>query len=267
MRSMPKLVMGVTLIMGASLLLVLALVLVLLAELYCSLLSKRRRLQIGNTAASHQRSEEDPPIAAALPTASLSPGCSAYDQGVLPTPAKGLLFPTLKEHLQQSHHACGTSLHFMGLISTSSLPTPSLVLSRCPPAPPQLPTIVTAFEENNSIVEEDGFGNTDSAAVGGGSGDGDNFIYISNPIYDSEEGHIVDTPFQTPDTSPSQLLSPSPSPPTNYTPPLTPMKKLPPSASSVTLMDGRSLIASVSGTDSNADSSSSSGSPCTSPSW
>ncbi|KAJ8635063.1 hypothetical protein MRB53_009330 [Persea americana] len=259
MRSMPKLVMGVTLIMGASLLLVLALVLVLLAELYCSLLSKRSRPQIGNTAASHQGSEEDPPIAAALPTASLSPGGSAYDQGVLRAPPKGLLFPTLKEHLQQSHHACGTSLHFMGLISTSSLPTPSLVLSRCPPAPPQLPTIVTAFEENNSIVEEDGSGNTDFAAGGGG---GDNFIYISNPIYDSEEAHIVDTPFQTPDTSPSQLLSPSPSPPTNYTPPLTPMKKLPPSASSVTLMDGRSL-----GTDSNADSSSSSGSPCTSPSW
>lgn len=260
---MPKLVMGVTLIMGVTILLVLALVLVLLAELYCSLLSKRRRPRISSTAAAQQGREEGPPIAVPLPLMSLCPGSSAYDQGVLRAPPGSLLRPIVKEQQQQqqSHHASGTSLHFMGLISTTSSPTPPLGLSRCPPAPPRLPSIVTTFEENNSTIEEDGCGNGYSAAGG------KDFIYISNPIYDyGEEAHIAETPFETPDTSPSRLLSGSPSPP-NYTPPLTPMKKLPLSASSVALMDGSALIASVSGTDSNAGSSSSSGSPCTSPSW
>ncbi|PIA65058.1 hypothetical protein AQUCO_00100499v1 [Aquilegia coerulea] len=91
------------------------------------------------------------------------------------------------------------------------------------------------------------------------------------------------TPFETPDTSPSRLgISGSSSEDDDYnreasvssplslplTPPLTPMKKLPAQASSISLRDARSLGTSVSGSDSvNGPSSSSSGSPRTSPSW
>lgn len=108
-------------------------------------------------------------------------------------------------------------------------------------------------------------------------------MYISNPIYDNDASRVsgVNTPFETPDSSPSRLemagsssgedeiAQPSPSSPSSpLTPPLTPMKKLPAEASSISLRNARSLGTSVSDSNSNHGlSSSSSGSPCTSPSW
>ncbi|KAJ0030359.1 hypothetical protein Pint_13161 [Pistacia integerrima] len=109
----------------------------------------------------------------------------------------------------------------------------------------------------------------------GGDG-GEDFVYISNPIYDNDASRLsrADTPFETPDTSPSRLETGGSSGEASsqhslpITPPLTPMKKLPAEACSVSLRDARSLGPSRSDSVSNNGlSSSSSGSPCTSPSW
>ncbi|GAU48794.1 hypothetical protein TSUD_141120 [Trifolium subterraneum] len=114
-------------------------------------------------------------------------------------------------------------------------------------------------------------------------------VYISNPIYEDEEskesGLELDTPFETPKSSPSHLEKSDSSCDDDddgeiqvevgvdspcYTPPLTPMKKLDAEACSVSLV--RSL-GTTNGSDSiisrsvNGLSSSSSVSVSTSPSW
>ncbi|KAL2555193.1 uncharacterized protein Fot_08812 [Forsythia ovata] len=102
------------------------------------------------------------------------------------------------------------------------------------------PAISTDLEKQNSQV--------DSSSM-------KQFVYISNPIYDTP-------PFLTPNTSPSQLEE------TIETPPLTPMKKLPDEGCSVSLRDARSLCTTASDSNSNnyCISTSSLGSPSTSPS-
>lgn len=100
------------------------------------------------------------------------------------------------------------------------------------------------------------------------------FIYISNPIYNNSK---VDTPFVTPDTSPSRLderiefcgEDEVEDEEGDETPPLTPMKKLPAEGCSVSLRDARSLCTTGSDSNSNNEciSTSSLGSPSTSPSW
>ncbi|KAE7998750.1 hypothetical protein FH972_003261 [Carpinus fangiana] len=260
MRGTSKVIMGATLVMVVSLAIVLGLILVLLAELYCSLLLRRRQLR--NTTS-------DTPTATATNTSSSQPSqskdesstpphSSFYSQGVLHAP-RSLLFPavssiedegeTKKLHCQLHHivdvqtQESNASPRQIGLVSASSPPTPC----------------------------------NDKA-----SGCGEHFVYISNPIYDNDAmASGVDrdssTPFETPDTSPSRLEMggssgdddeevPQPSSPT--TPPLTPMKKLPAEACSVSLRNTGSI--GTSGSDSNScngPSSSSSSSPCTSPSW
>ncbi|GAB2292234.1 hypothetical protein Dimus_026483 [Dionaea muscipula] len=122
------------------------------------------------------------------------------------------------------------------------------------------------------------------------------YISISNPIYDIDpvdptiQMGFDTTPFQTPDTSPSRLekedgcssgeqeivveeLSPcvGPIPQVLLTPPLTPIKELPAEACSVALREAGSLATSGGTSESNshngASSSSTSGTPRTSPSW
>jgi hypothetical protein len=257
--------MGATLVMVVSLAIVLGLILVLLAELYCSLLLRRRQLRnttsdtptatvtsatATNTSSSQPSQSKD--------ESSTPPHSSYYSQGVLHAP-RSLLFPavssiedegeTKKLHCQLHHivdvqtQDSNASPRQIGLVSASSPPTPC----------------------------------NDKA-----SGCGEHFVYISNPIYDNDAmASGVDrdssTPFETPDTSPSRLEMggssgdddeevPQPSSPT--TPPLTPMKKLPAEACSVSLRNTGSI--GTSGSDSNScngPSSSSSSSPCTSPSW
>ncbi|KAI3805634.1 hypothetical protein L1987_28191 [Smallanthus sonchifolius] len=115
----------------------------------------------------------------------------------------------------------------------------------------------------------------------------DHLVYISNPMYDGDENGrksrvAGNTPFETPDTSPSRLETEDTSSGNDddhdgggggekgeeitsakmgVTPPLTPMKKLP-----ATVNDGDG-----GGGDENSNngvsSSSSSGTPCTSLSW
>lgn len=100
-------------------------------------------------------------------------------------------------------------------------------------------------------------------------------MYISNPIYESQGSGANSTPFETPHTSPSRLETGGSSgeecddaPCGTHSPPLTPQKKLPADAEDCSVSvreDARSL-----GSDShssNGPSSSSSGSPFTSPSW
>lgn len=109
---------------------------------------------------------------------------------------------------------------------------------------------------------------------------GSPLVYISNPVFDGESrsGKMMeddDTPFETPDSSPSRLGTEESSGDDEreeisskvvITPPLTPMKKLPAEAVSVCLKDVRSLGTSGSDTNSNNGASSSPLTPCTSPS-
>ncbi|XP_038879121.1 uncharacterized protein LOC120071124 isoform X2 [Benincasa hispida] len=303
MQGTSKVILGATLIMVVSLAIVLGLILVLLAELYCSLLLRRRRLRVAPPTTTSNTSA-DPVVAAtdisrSLPSAprrdnnrsaiSLS---SLYAHGVLSAP-RNFLFPTVpcvkdnnvtdvaepeaKSQSSQLHrvididtHESSLSPHRIGRISTPSHP-PSPIISAS--ADLYISKACALSKLNPSIACNDSSSN--------GS---DHFMYISNPIYDNDaiRPSRGDTPFETPNSSPSGLercsssseedeivASPSStihSLPT--TPPLTPMKKLPAEACSVTLRDARSL--GNSGSDSNTNnglSSSSSGSPCTSPSW
>lgn len=267
MKGTSKVIMGATLVMVVSLAIVLGLILVLLAELYCSLLLRRRQLR-NSTHSDTPTATVTTSTTATNPSSSSQPlhskdesstpphSTSFYAQGVIQAP-RSLLFPavsaiedeseTKKLHCQLQHiidvqtQESNTSPRQIGLVSSSSPPTPC----------------------------------NDKA-----SGCGEHFVYISNPIYDNDalpSGVEDSTPFETPDTSPSRLEMGStsgddeevPQPSSPNTPPLTPMKKLPAEACSVSLRNARSF--GTSGSDSNScnngRSSSSSGSPCTSPSW
>ncbi|KAJ4957490.1 hypothetical protein NE237_024601 [Protea cynaroides] len=268
MKNTSKLVMGMTLAMMVSLTIVLTLVLVLLAQLYCPILLRRRRLRTTNETAtsqqsSHQESSSVPP-----------PLNSIYAQGVLDAPRR-FLYPAVigkeeKFSELELHQVVGEEIIStpprIGLITGS--PSPS-IKSLASPRP----------------IKE-----AAATSVGNGGGDArEHFVYISNPIYDNDACRVnrvgvgVGTPFETPDTSPSRLEmssdeeeedaevkeSSSSSPKSlPMTPPLTPMKKLPVVACSVSLRDARSIGNSGSGSDTKkGSSSSSSGTPCTSPSW
>ncbi|KAL4589652.1 hypothetical protein LXL04_002560 [Taraxacum kok-saghyz] len=110
---------------------------------------------------------------------------------------------------------------------------------------------------------------------------GSPLVYISNPVYDGESrrGKPMeddDTPFETPDSSPSRLETEDESSGDDekeviissevvdtLTPPLTPMKKLPAGAVSVCMKDVRSLgTYCCSDTNSNNGASSSSLTTC-----
>ncbi|KAG6587952.1 hypothetical protein SDJN03_16517, partial [Cucurbita argyrosperma subsp. sororia] len=300
MQGSSKVILGATLIMVVSLAFVLGLILVLLAELYCSLLLRRRRLRVAPPTTTSTTSSAHPVVAAtnisqSLPSAaprdnnrpaiSLS---SLYAHGVLSAP-RNFLFPSVpcikdsnvdvveaKSQSTQLHrvididaHESSLSPHRIGLISTPSRP-PSPFIS----ASPDLSVSKVCAQSKLSPA----IACNDSSSIGS-----DHFMYISNPIYDNDaiRPSRGDTPFETPNSSPSRLETCGSSeedeivasPPSTLrslpnTPPLTPMKKLPAEACSVTLRDATSLRNS--GSDSNTNnglSSSSSGSPCTSPSW
>ncbi|KAK8595613.1 hypothetical protein V6N13_000318 [Hibiscus sabdariffa] len=247
MKGASKVIMGATLVMVVTLAIVLALILVLLAELYCSLLLRRRR--------SRKHSTTNTATAPTTPTitdSTTSPLSSFHAQGVLHAP-RDFLFPAAELRGREPN----TRPHRIGILSPTS---PS-----------------TSFAASPNNAEE-----TSVQACSGSSGSGvEDLVYISNPVYDNDAA--ADTPFETPDTSPSRLekisgtssgeedekgcfgmYSPPP-----FTPPLSPMKELPAQACSVPLRDVGSLATSVSDSNCNdgISSSSSSCSPRTSPSW
>lgn len=287
--------MGATLVMVVSLAMVLGLILVLLAELYCSLLLRRRQLRITTPSATSPAATiatesatntNSPHPSQSQPhqdSSAGSPLSSFYAHGVLRAP-RSFLFPTIscidddvKTKKQRSRldqvidvpkQDSTTSPCRIGIIST---PSPSISFA----ASPQL--------THEDKAEGSGGGGNNVAHNEKSCGVREHLVYISNPIYDNDASRAsgVNTPFETPDSSPSRLetvgsssgedeiAQPSPSSPSSpLTPPLTPMKKLPAEACSISLRDARSL--GTSGSDSNSNrglSSSSSGSPCTSPSW
>ncbi|XP_027343222.1 uncharacterized protein LOC113855789 [Abrus precatorius] len=272
--------MGATLVMVVTLAVVLGLIFVLLAELYCSLLLRRRHLRNSNSNTIlttpiqpiTTRVNASPSHAASHPQQQSSPFSSIYAQGVLQAPSS-ILLPAVsckedkagprKQHsklhqlvqIQMQTKESDASLCQV-VVHPDSSPPPSFI-SKASPKP----------------IHQD-------PPLGSSSG-GEHLVYISNPIYENDEsqGSGANTPFETPDTSPSRLersgsseedealpCVTTHSPP--LTPPLTPMKKLPAEACSVSLRDARSL--GTSGSDSHSNnglSSSASASPCTSPSW
>ncbi|MED6194676.1 hypothetical protein PIB30_030629 [Stylosanthes scabra] len=255
--------MGATLVMVVILALVLALILVLLAELYCSLLLRRRHLRKTESNAIPTTTTTDNAASASHPQQHLPPPPpppppppaprfrSIYAQGVLQAPSSFLL-PAVVVGCDDEDIVGAKKLHSVLEIQTQE---PSAA------SPRQVGAL-------SSLVE----------------GGEQHLVYISNPIYETSGSGADNTPFETPESSPSHLErdgsgsseedDEEAAPP--YTPPLSPMKKLPPaqagSASvSLSLRDARSL--DTSGSDSrsvNNDASSSSSaspSPSTSPSW
>ncbi|XP_050379316.1 uncharacterized protein LOC126796543 [Argentina anserina] len=283
MKGTSKVIMGATLVMVVSLAIVLGLIMVLLAELYCSLLLRRRRQHKTGSTNSIVNTELSTTTVSATKatTTTFSAEPSSQTQGpplgsflgVLRAP-RSFLFPSCKEEYnaepKKQHHSHHRVLDIPN--QEISNETPSISVANSPQPKQQDP--VQAGTIPNTAGE-------------------DHLVYISNPIYDNEANRAsssttgANTPFETPDTSPSRLemggsssssgedndevAQPTPSgsgPSSPTTPPLTPMKTLPKEACSVSLRDARSL--GTSGSDSNTNngnSSSSSGSPCTSPSW
>ncbi|KAF9617674.1 hypothetical protein IFM89_037908 [Coptis chinensis] len=280
MKEATKLLVVASLVMVVSLGVVLALLLVLLAQLYCSLLLRKRSLQDAAPINTNTTSTTSTDALQGQQDTS-TPFSSIYAQGVLRAP-RSLLFPTIisKEekddmHKQQKQHPKLDNVHEITIEEPNSSTHCIGIVSASSPSTSYLP--VFSHQPIQEVTIEG------QASRKSGS-DGEHLVYISNPIYDNEMCRPirVDTPFETPDTSPSRLgrsgsssedddnCKPSPSSPSSLpmTPPLTPMKKLPAQACSVSLGDARSLGTSGSGSDSNNGlSSSTSGSPRTSPSW
>ncbi|CAN1177646.1 hypothetical protein LINPERHAP2_LOCUS33215 [Linum perenne] len=263
MKGASKVIMGATVVMVVSLAVVLTLVLVLLAELYCNLILRRRQQRLES--ASSLIDTPAPTTVTAATTISSSPS-------VLQAPRTSL-FPATKEapnHIPTTHMSHQSLHHVLELYSPRDDSSSNAATT-------QKIGDVAAVEVPPSAIQKE------------------HLIYISNPIYDNSRisnggGSAGDTPFETPDSSPSRLVESSsdeevackevmssnisslvahPLDSNNATPPLTPMKKLPAEASSVSLRDGRSLgtWGSDSVSNKNEMSSSSSGTPCTSPSW
>ncbi|CAJ1936948.1 unnamed protein product [Sphenostylis stenocarpa] len=286
MNGTSKVIMGATLVMVVTLAGVIVLIFVLLAELYCSLLLRRRHRRNSNSnniipnasiQPSTTRANASPSHTTSHPQQQSPPFRSIYAQGVLQAPRSILLpavsckedkaGPRKQDIYSELHQVVQIQIQPHESNSSASPSPPPSFISIAPSKPnhqhPPLPGITM-----ENLCHDD------KPCSGG-----EHLVYISNPIYENDESQRsgANTPFETPDTSPSRLekggsseedeATPcvTHSPP--YTPPLTPMKKLPSEACSVSLRDARSLATSCSDSRSNNGLSSSSGSPCTSPSW
>nr|XP_016474668.1 PREDICTED: uncharacterized protein LOC107796421 [Nicotiana tabacum] len=268
--------MAAILIMVVSLAMVLGLILVLLAEFFCSLLLRRRqqsKTAINSTSASIAQPPPPRRQDQSIAPTTLS---SFYAQGVLHAPRNFLFpkdddnnssLPSVISQVRSVECEAYTDLNpkenfdFEMQNRNSSSPYPSFIQIQSPKLVHEVP--LQCSTSTCTTMEQ--------------------FVYISNPIYDNEKPRpsMVDTPFETPNSSPSYLetidnssekddencgISSSSSTSPSSSVQLTPMKKLPAEACSVSLRDVRSIITSESNSNSN-NSSFSSGSPCTSPSW
>lgn len=221
--------------MVVTLAIILGLLLVFLVEFFCSLLLARRQRSKTPVNFAITSTTQSPP--SPLECQSIVPITSSHSSfyaqlGVLHVP-RNYLFPKIST---KDHH------NFDDIEIVQNVSYPKLVHEA---QSHQCSTSSTTIEEP--------------------------FMYISNPIYDNTKIEH-DTPFETPDTSPSCLeliidsssegeeencgISTCSSTPSSVL--LTPMKKLPIEACSISLR---------SGSINSNNSTSSSGSPCTSPSW
>jgi len=285
MKDTSKVIIGVTLVMVVTLAFVIALILVLLFELYCSLLLRRHKLKnqnnntntqtLNNSNSTTTLTNVSSPSHATQHSLSPPPQnfSNIYSQGVLQAP-RNILFPCMENISKEQSNKFHQVIHVQAQESLVSSPTLSMspFTSRAPP-PQKNTTHQVNIDEISCLDEEKN----------------QQLVYISNPIYENEEGKEsgVNTPFETPNSSPSHLAKSDSSSDDGdnnvvaaeievcvnspcYTPPLTPMKKLDAEACAVSLRDARSL--GTNGSDSiisrsvNDLSSSSSGSPSTS-SW
>lgn len=264
MKGTSKVIMGATLVMVVILATVLALVLVLLAELYCSILLRRHRRRKPTTTSTTATASTTPPHNSSSPSHPLQHQIFSpkhlrtfYAHGVLDA-SRSFLYPAVEKQQQQNTQETPLAAAWSPPLS------PPFIISLTPPNPPDKMNPICYDEDGGEHLEH--------------------LVYICNPIYNDEFGSRVDTPFETPDTSPSRLgddgfpakilgegssLASSSSLDSWVnvavsTPVLTPMRKLPVEGCSVSLKDARSLATS---SCSNSHSYSSSASPCTSPSW
>ncbi|XP_018500883.2 LOW QUALITY PROTEIN: uncharacterized protein LOC103938854 [Pyrus x bretschneideri] len=298
MKGTSKVIMGATLVMVVTLAIVVGLILVLLAELYCSLLLRRRQHKTN----SYSNIVADSAAAPHLPSTQQSqdhltgPSLGSF-LGILCAPRSFLSLPvssreeycavTKKQHsqllqafdipVQNQEMLTNTSPCHIGIIM--SIPSPSISFVTSPQ-----PTPDDKISPSHSANCNE---NAGGGSRGCGGGAAEYFVYISNLIYDNETiGRAAEQTLlskrrtcrhqgwkwwgSSSSSSGTKRAQPTPSGPSNpiTTPPLTPLKKHPAEACSVSLRDARSL--GTSGSDSNSNnglSSSSSGSPSTSPSW
>ncbi|CAI0389937.1 unnamed protein product [Linum tenue] len=306
MKGASKVIMGATVVMVVGLGFVLTLVLILLAELYCNLILRRRQHRQQMAVVS------SPDTTTPITTIPSSPHSNLLHNyhhsspsppplGVLQAP-RSFLFPAAKEakrlisSRRNSHHddSCRQLHHVLELyddLSTAAASPQQIGLIRTPPPPASYSFSPQEIREISVVVPPPHHHNNQTSPVyKDAHSTAEHFICISNPIYDNNKGvdhhggsGRDDTPFETPDSSPSRLDSggdvssssdeemtmtkATASPPVgSSTPPLQPMKKLPAEATSVSLRD---VVTVSGGTDSNSNNGllSSSSSRSTSPSW
>ncbi|KAG4400568.1 hypothetical protein GLYMA_07G086700v4 [Glycine max] len=173
MKGTSKFIMGATLVMVVSLVIVLGLILVLLAELYCSLLLRRRQLRkktntipISTTQTTttipNSSPSNTPQHSPSPPPPPPPPFSNVYSQGVLQAP-RSFLFPCKDEP--------NATPRGIGLVSVSSSPLASF-LAR---APPQSLLQVGASDNESPCVDNNKY------SCGGVE---QHLVYISNPIYE-----------------------------------------------------------------------------------
>ncbi|KAL1194488.1 hypothetical protein V5N11_010395 [Cardamine amara subsp. amara] len=231
MNSSSKVIMAATMVMVVSLIMVLSLVLVLLAELYCSFLLRRRRQNSLNL-----------PITTVSPTATTT---ITLNQAISTTTT------TTNEPSPSNNDSSSPNPLYTGVLKTTK------------PTKTHLSNASLDLIQETIVNDSSNHNKPTASSV-------DSFIYISNPIYSNEATSKPTTPFETPESSPSRLetedssSSSSEDEDNDVTPTLTPMKDLPEEACSVSLKDVKS---STSESNNGGCSSSSSGSPYTSPSW
>ncbi|XP_059287638.1 uncharacterized protein LOC132040957 [Lycium ferocissimum] len=232
MKGNSKVVTAAALVMVVSLAIVLGLVLVLVAELYCSLLIRRRRHLrktplSSTTSATVAQSPTEQPQQQQNQSTAPSTLSDFYAQGVLHAP-RNFLFPAVtrtdKLDLEMQSSSQVSSIHYeVGLIFSSpqshsfiSIPSPKLVhrfLLQCSGGSRIL--IIHSVTEFNGCWSTQNFYmgppllqcSTSSDIEGHGGATKKQLVYISNPIYDNEACRPSrgDTPFETPDSSPSCL--------------------------------------------------------------
>ncbi|CAH2044943.1 unnamed protein product [Thlaspi arvense] len=238
MNSSSKVIMAATMVMVVSLVMVLSLVLVLLAELYCSLLLRRRR--------QHSITLPTTTVAAAPTTESLAQAISTTTNEPSPSNIDSSPSPLTTGVIQTPKSFFKTKTHFH--VKPSLPPSPDLI------------------REIHVPIDNDSVGNFVYIS---------NPIYSNEAT--SKPTTPFETPESSPSRLETGESSSSSGEEDNdtiedSTPTLTPMKDLPEKACSVSLKDVKSLETSASESNNNDDnnvgSSSSSGSPSyTSPSW
>lgn len=173
MKGSSKVIMGATLVMVVTLAVVLVLIFVLLAELYCSLLRRRRHLRNRNSnntipSATTARANASPSHTASQPQQeSTPPFRSIYAQGVLQAP-RSILLPAVS--CKEDKAGPRKQKHYSQLLQIQIQPQDS----NSSPSPP--PSLISIAPSRSNLCHDD-----DKQSCNGGE---KHLVYISNPIYE-----------------------------------------------------------------------------------